>query len=200
MGIILKHTLKNVFKKPGRTFLLTLCIFLCTLAASVCLDMTQSIERIFANAYSDVVGSTDIAINAYEQLGDELSEALPPNNTLLLSGGTTSFYRRDPQLYTYAVKTDVGILITDLEKAQSMNVFSYKSKLCENETIITRQLGELLGCSVGDVIEYYDWRGDKVEYVIKDLCELGGMVNTPYAAVLSPEGGARLFRGGKITY
>lgn len=200
MGIILKHTFKNVFKKPGRTFLLTLCIFLCTLAAAVSLDMTQSVERIFANAFGDVVGSTDITLGAYEQLGDELSEALPPNNTLLLAGSTTYFYRRDPQLYTYAVKTNVGIMIADLEQAHSMNVFAFKSELGENETIITRQLGELLGYSVGDTIEYYDWHGDKVEYVIKEFCELGGMVNMPYTAVLSPEGGKRLFRGGKIAY
>lgn len=201
MGIILKHTLKNVFKKPGRTFLLTLCIFLCAFSASICLDMAKSAERIFANAFGEIAGSTDIVLDNYEPLGSELSEALPRSDTLLFSASSTRFYRRDPRLYTYAVKTDVSITITDLEQAHRMNVFSYNGTLAENETIITRMLGEKLGYSVGDTIEFYDWQGEKVQYVIKEMCELGGMIGTMGdSAVLSVEGGKRLFRGGNIKF
>ncbi|MGN1304036.1 MAG: ABC transporter permease [Oscillospiraceae bacterium] len=198
MGIIFKHTLKNIFKKPGRTFLLTLCIFLCSISASLCLDMTGSVQRLFSSYFSDIVGSTDIEFVNLTSIDEELFDELPENRHLLVSSTGTPFYRRDPRMYSFAVRTSVNIISTDLKKAHEMNVLLTEMELTENETAMTKELAELLGYSVGDTIEFYDDIGEKQEFTVKLLVERGGIINGRDICIISPEGMARL-TGGEIT-
>ena len=200
MGIILKHTFRNIFKKPARTFLLAFCIFLCSMAAALCLDMTQSVRRLFANTFSDMVGSTDIEYIGYEPLDENSFSELPENRALFLGSGYTVFYRRDPQLYSYATATNVAIMGTDLAKAYDMRILPVKLELSADETAMTKDLAELLGYSAGDRVYFYDDMGEKQEFVIKELIERGGLVNQRDVCVVSSEGLCRLFSSGEVTY
>ncbi|MGN1137439.1 MAG: ABC transporter permease [Oscillospiraceae bacterium] len=199
MGIILKHTIKNIFKRPGRTFLLTFCIFLCSISASLCLDMTGSVQRLFSNFFSDIVGSTDIEFINLTSIDEEIFKELPENRYLLFSNSSTPFFRRDPQMYSFAIKTDVNIMSTDLKKAYDMKVLLTEMELTENETAMTKELAELLGYSVGDTIEFYDDFGEKQEFTVKQLIERGGIISDRDICIISPEGMARL-TGGEIIY
>ncbi|MGN0552210.1 MAG: ABC transporter permease [Oscillospiraceae bacterium] len=195
MGIVLKHTLKNIFKRPGRTFLLVFCIFLCSISASLCLDMTGSVRRLFSNYFTDLAGSTDIEFINLTSIDEEIFEELPENRYLLLSSAATPFYRRDPQMYSFAVETDVSIFCTDLKKAYEMQVLLTELDLTENETAMTIELAELLGYSVGDTIEFYDNLGEKQEFTIKQLVERGGFITGRDICIISPEGMERLTYG-----
>lgn len=195
MGIILKHTIKNIFKRPGRTFLLTFCIFLCSISASLCLDMTGSVRRLFSNYFSDIVGSTDIEFVNLTSIDEEIFNELPENRYLLISSTATPFFRRDPQMYSFAVETDVNIFSTDLKKAYDMKVLLTELDLTENETAMTKELAELLGYSVGDTIEFYDNLGEKQEFTIKQLVERGGFITGRDICIISPEGMERLTYG-----
>lgn len=199
MGIILKHTIKNILKRPGRTFLLTLCIFLCSISASLCLDMTGSVQRLFTNYFGSLVGSTDIEFINLTSIDEEMLNELPENRHLLISNSFTPFYRRDPQMYSYAIETDVTVMTTDLKKAYEMNVLLTEMELTENETAMTSELAELLGYSVGDTVEFYDELGKKQEFTIKLLMERGGIVNDRNVCIISPEGMERL-TGGETSY
>lgn len=199
MGIILKHTIKNILKRPGRTFLLTLCIFLCSISASLCLDMTGSVKRLFSNFFSNTVGSTDIEFVNLTNIDEELFCELPENRYLLMSSSVTSFFRRDPQMYSYAVQTNVMILSADPKKANEMNILLTKMELSENETAMTKELAELLDYSVGDTVEFYDDMGKKQEFTIKLLVERGGMISDRNVCIVSPEGMKRL-TSGEINY
>lgn len=199
MGIILKHTIKNIFKRPGRTFLLTFCIFLCSISASLCLDMTGSVQRLFSNYFSDIVGSTDIEFINLTSIDEEMFKELPENRYLLFSNSSTPFFRRDPQMYSFAIETDVNIMSTDLKKAYDMKVMLTEMELTENETAMTKELAELLGYSVGDTIEFYDDFGEKQEFTVKQLIERGGIISGRDICIISPEGMARL-TGGEISY
>lgn len=201
MGIILKHTFKNIFSKPGRTFLLALCIFLCSLAASLCLDMTGSVQRLFANAFSNLVGSTDLEFVGYEPIDEEeLTSLLPENNTLLCASTSTTFHRRDPQLYSYAVATVASVVAADLDKANEMRILTASPSLSENETAMTKELAKLLGYSVGDSVYFYDWDGEKVEFTIAELMESGGLMNNRNCCLISVDGMKRLSKNGEVQY
>ncbi|MGN1416293.1 MAG: ABC transporter permease [Oscillospiraceae bacterium] len=199
MGIILKHTIKNIFKRPERTFLLTLCIFLCSISASLCLDMTGSVQRLFSNYFGSFVGSTDMEFINLTNIDEEMLSELPENRHLLISNSFTPFYRRDPQMYSYAIETDVTVMTTDLKKAHEMNVLLTEMELTEDETAMTSELAELLGYSVGDTIEFYDELGEKQEFTVKLLIERGGIVNGRNICIISPEGMERL-TGGETSY
>lgn len=199
MGIIFKHTLKNIFKRPGRTFLLVFCIFLCAISASLCLDMTGSVRRLFSNHFSSLVGSTDIEFINLTSIDEEIFKELPENRYLLFSNTAMPFFRRDPQMYSYAVETDVTIMCTDLKKAYDMKVMLTEMELTENETAMTKELAELLGYSVGDTVEFYDDYGEKHGFTVKMLVERGGIINDRDVCVISPEGMARL-TGGETIY
>ncbi|MBR4734047.1 MAG: hypothetical protein IK081_14940, partial [Lachnospiraceae bacterium] len=62
MGILLKHTFRNVFAKPLRTILLVVCISFCSFAALLSLDVTGSITGIVHSLLSQVTGSSDLII------------------------------------------------------------------------------------------------------------------------------------------
>lgn len=192
MKIILKHTLKNIFRKFGRTFLLTFCIFMCTLAASLCLDMSGSIKRMFANQFGTMLGSTDLQFAAFENIDEEAFSSLPDNNHLLLSATSASFYRRDPQLYSYAVETDVTVYSFDLKKGHEMKILLTELDLKENEAALTKDLGELLGYKEGDSIYLYDELGEKKEFTVTALIEKGGLASQRDTCIISPEGMDRL--------
>ena len=54
MNIILKNSLKNIFRKFFRTLLVTFAIFMCCLCAMLCFDLGQSMERILTGYLSTV--------------------------------------------------------------------------------------------------------------------------------------------------
>ncbi len=199
MSIILKHTFKNIFHKPARTFLLTLCIFLCTVTATMCLDMSGSVERLLANQFSSVLGSSDIDYTAFSAIDEKVFGELPENRYLLISAEMTPFYRNDPVMYSYAVETPVYIYGMNLKKAYDMKILLTELNLNENETAMTKDLAELLGYKEGDRIFFYDHFGEKVEFTVAALIERGGLINSRDRCVISPEGMDRI-TGGETEY
>ena len=200
MGIILKHTFKNIFHKPGRTLLMTFCIFLCSLAASLCLDISNSMERIFASSMGDFAGSTDIVYNGITPVDDEFFSILPENYTLKLNSIGQNFYKRDPEMYSYAVQYCMSVYGMDIDDAKRMDVISEDLDPGLHEVIITEDMAELLEVSEGDTLTFYDVVGNEYDYVISELVPIGGFFNTKESAMVNYESQLELTCGTDNVY
>ncbi len=200
MGIIFKHTFRNIFGAPARTFLLVFCILICSLSALLCVDMSQSAERLISNAYSSLVGSTDIEFAGYVPLDEDYFSELPENRALYIGNSIMKFHKRDPLLYSFALSQQVVIVGTDLERAYEMKTLPEKLELSENETVITASLAGRLGCNVGDTIYFYDDDGKKQPFVVKKFIERRGLISNDNTSIVSPQGFNRLFSSGEGKY
>lgn len=200
MGIILKHTLRNIFGRPARTFLLVFCILICSLSALLCIDMSQSAERLISNAYSSLVGSTDIEFVGYVPLDEDYFSGLPENKSLYIGNSVMKFHKRDPLLYSFALSQQVVIVGVDLERAYEMKTLPEKLELSENETVITASLADRLGCNVGDTIYFYDDDGEKQPFVVKKFIDRRGLISNDNTSIVSPQGFNRLFSSGEAKY
>lgn len=178
MGIILKHTFKNIFHKPGRTLLMTFCIFLCSLAASLCLDISNSIERIFASSMSSFSGSTDIQYYGIVPVDDELMNILPENNSLRLFAVGQSFFKKDPEMYSYAVEYDLSVKGFDLDDAKKMKIIPEDLNPGLHEVILTEDMAELLEIFEGDTLIFYDLIGNEQEYTVSELVPATGFFSS----------------------
>ena len=54
MNIVFKNSLKNIFGKPLRTLLVVFAIFVCSLCALLCFDLSESITGILTLFYGSV--------------------------------------------------------------------------------------------------------------------------------------------------
>lgn len=195
MGIILKHTFKNIFHKPGRTLLMTFCIFLCSLAASLCLDISNSVERIFASSVSSFSGSTDIQYYGIVPVDDELMNILPENNSLRLFVVGQSFFKKDPEMYSYAVEYDLSVIGFDLDDAKKMKIIPEDLNPGLHEVILTEDMAELLEISEGDTLIFYDLIGNEQEYTVSRLVPATGFFGSSSTALVNFDSIAELACG-----
>ena len=62
MGVILKHSFKNIFSKPGRLIVLLICITFASFAALLAFDMGNNIESLMRSYAMEMVGKMDIEV------------------------------------------------------------------------------------------------------------------------------------------
>ena len=60
MGIMFKHSLKNIFAKPFRLLLLVFCITFASFTALLAVDMRNNISSLMRGYMIDMIGQMDI--------------------------------------------------------------------------------------------------------------------------------------------
>lgn len=202
MGIVLKHTMKNIIKKPFRSLMVMFCIFICTVAAMLCFDMTNSIEAMLTGVYSSTFGNVDILVNGTDISLDFLEEEnLPDMEILPISYKTNYFYRDIEGEYTYVTYNGVGIYGVDLEKAELFNAIPGNIRLADNEVALSKRFAEQYGYAEGDIIILHDINNRELEYIIKNVVDsknkgfLAG-----FAMVVSEEGFKKLYDDNQSHY
>lgn len=63
MSVLFKYTIKNVFAKPFRTVLLTICIICCSFVGMLSLDVINNLEDVMRSTLSQVTGTADVLVS-----------------------------------------------------------------------------------------------------------------------------------------
>ena len=92
MGKILKHTLKNIFGKPGRTLLVLFCFVLCSFIAIFSFDISNTINSTVTGFMSQMLGTTDVMAEADEEI-DFSDPKYPANTTINVKTFTNTKYK-----------------------------------------------------------------------------------------------------------
>ena len=86
MGTVLKLTIKNILKKPFRTFMVVFCVMVCSFTALLSFDMSGAIENMIRGVFSSQIGDVDIMASGLDMDLDFLEdENLPKMDYLALS-------------------------------------------------------------------------------------------------------------------
>ncbi|MBR6476931.1 MAG: hypothetical protein IKS85_00650 [Lachnospiraceae bacterium] len=192
MGILLKHTFRNIFAKPLRTFLLVVCISFCCFAALLSLDMTGSISGIVRNLLSQVTGSSDLIV--YDELGlekEELSKVT--GGKVLMTTERMSGVVSVPEGFVNYFHVDQFEIMTfDEELAKEMRLLTKEVLLSENEAAISDKAARSFSWKPGDEITLCGDGGKEVVYKVRELLPAAGIMNGRTAVFLSEAGFQRL--------
>lgn len=175
MGIVIKHTLKNVFKKPFRSLMVLFCISVCSLAALLCFDMSNSIETMIGGVFSSQLGDINFMAS-----GDDMDLAmledpnLPSFIALPLQGASNTFLRPVEGEYTYMHQDQVSIYGLNLENAMKMRMIPEEVELGESEVALSSEFADLYGYKEGDTIILHNNNKQEMEFVVKKVLDFHG--------------------------
>lgn len=170
MGLIFKHTLKNIFKKPIRTLMVVLCVFACSFVALFSLDMSGALDSLFRSVYSNNgLGKADIIVDS--SVGDMSfydDEGLPEYTHTELYDLDDIIYTDIDGEYTYVLENKISVIGMDFDEAKEMGMISYEN-LSDNEVYVSEKFAEKYGYKKGDVLIINDEFNCPNEFTIKDV-------------------------------
>ena len=80
MGVVFKHTLKNMFSKPFRTIMLVLCIVICSFAGTMTFDMSNSVRNVLNSAFLSMFGDSNVMVTGNAGIEEKDFEGLPEHD------------------------------------------------------------------------------------------------------------------------
>lgn len=168
--MLLRFTLKNMFEKPLRLFVLLLCVTVASFAGCLAMDIGGTLKNIMTEMMSELIGTVDYFISTDKKLSDECFAGCPDANILYVQNAASREDKRDESLYTYVISENVTLWsFDDPQKAQQIGLLAENVTLKENEAAITIRYSEKYGYKVGDKITLTD--RDKQEFTVT-VCSL----------------------------
>ena len=199
MGVIFKHTLKNMFSKPFRTIMLVLCILICSFAAMMTFDMSNSVRNVLESAFLTMFGDSNVMVTGNGGLKDADFEGLPEHDKALMTADMTTFNIPGNTEYAYFHEKSILIYTTDIEDANTLHLLAEETELARNEIAIPKTLSEDLKLKKGDKIEFFDENDQPHEYTVKAVLSYKGLLSEKYNVVMPLDGFRDLF-GEEITF
>ena len=168
MNILLKNAFKNTFGKPLRTILVIFSIFVCSLAAMLCFDLSGAIGQVLMDDVRSV-SDADYQLILRPGYSIDMPEGFPEHTALAVYLYGERYYTDVPGEYNYAKSNSVRVLGLDFEKAAAMK-FMGPAEVGYMEAIITEGYAKKNNCGVGDTITLHDKADEAHDYkVVKIL-------------------------------
>ncbi|MBO4912457.1 MAG: FtsX-like permease family protein [Butyrivibrio sp.] len=196
MGVILKHTFRNIFAKPLMTIFLVVSITICAFAGMLAFDMSNSLESIFLGMFNTVAGTANVIVSSHENIEETDFEGLSDFEAAYVSIKDSGVKVRNDQMYAYYNQKQLNISGVDVESASKMQLIPKDVVLGADEIIVDEVMAKELGLKEGDTFKVYGDNYAVVEFKIKKIASSRGLLFTEYSAVVSDEGMARLCYNG----
>ena len=193
MGVIFKHTLKNMFSKPFRTIMLVLCILICSFAGMMTFDMSNSVRNVLESAFLSMFGDSNVIVSANNGLAESDFEGLPAHDKTMFTGNRTTFNVPGNDKYAYFNEKSILIYSADIAAINEMDLVAADVDLAEDEVAIPKTLAEELDLSTGDTIEFFDEEEKAHAFTVKAILTYKGMLSEKYNVVMPLEGFSELF-------
>ncbi|MBR5040006.1 MAG: ABC transporter permease [Clostridiales bacterium] len=193
MGVIFKHTLKNMFSKPFRTIMLVLCILICSFAGMMTFDMSNSVRNVLESAFLSMFGDSNVIVSANNGLAESDFEGLPAHDKTMFTGNRTTFNVPGNDKYAYFNEKSILIYSADIAAINEMDLVVADVDLAEDEVAIPKTLAEELDLSTGDTIEFFDEEEKAHAFTVKSILTYKGMLSEKYNVVMPLEGFSELF-------
>ncbi len=175
MKLILKHTFKNIWAHKLRTLMLIFCIFGCSLAALLSLDMSNSIEGVLRSALADIAGSTDIIFSSDVAVDENFMEGAPENITVPIISGSETFIRKIPDMYGYVHKDEVSVLAMELTSGKKLGILPDSLELESREAAVSEKFADDYGYKEGDTLILHNKKKEPVEFTVKSIQPAQGL-------------------------
>lgn len=197
MNILVKSVLKNVFRKPLRTIIVIFSIFVCSVAAMACFDMSKTLKSVFMN---NVETSVDADFQIHALLGEsKIPDGFPESRVLRLSQLYEARYLDIPGEYNYARKETMYVYGFDPEMAADMELIE-PVEIGPMEVVLTEACADRYGYSEGDTITLHDQEKNPYEFTVVKIISINRNNFLIYweAAIVNEESADLLATGSKF--
>ena len=143
MKIILKHILRNIKEKKGRSLLIIFSLLITTCVFILNLTIPNQIVEASKNKTRNLIGKSDVIITSYDLFN---IKDLTLNNEEINSIGVNF-------LDTIYNDKTLSIYGTNISKANELNLVESAISLSENEIIINKITAEKFNLNLNDTIE-----------------------------------------------
>jgi ABC-type lipoprotein release transport system permease subunit len=164
MNIVFKNSLKNIFGKPLRTLLVVFAIFVCSLCALLCFDLSESITGILTLYYGSV-SRADFIVNSSGSDVSKLPDGFPEADTMTIVGDSEMLYKKIDGEYCYVTTDTLRIMGLDVDEAVDMK-FLAPIDLKDGEMFINKKFADDYGYKTGDKITIHDRADEELELTI----------------------------------
>ena len=172
MGVILKHSFKNIFSKPGRLIVLLICITFASFAALLAFDMGNNIESLMRSYAMEMVGKMDIEV---ENTSSDIMEGISKVADMTELGIgilEQTEYTRDPSSYTYVFEDNVKVFFfSDLNAAYEMDILPQTDEFDDGEVFISRDYSDSFEVYEGDTITLERADEEQIELTVAGILD-----------------------------
>lgn len=202
MGVVLKHTFKNIWSKKIRTLMLLFCIIIASFVGALAFDMTNSVQNILRAGFASMFGDSNVIINYNRGIDEDAFSGLEgyEYDLVKVAARYSDVYKRDEEMYAYynqKTLTTYGAVSEDLNK---LHLLAKDEELSDGECVISKKYSEDFHINAGDKITIYGDNSVPVEFTVKEVLPYFGIIDGGYVAVVNEEGIKSLNHEHKIYY
>ena len=165
MKIILKNSIKNIFKKPLRTLLMTFTIFMCVVAGLFCVDIGNSMDLLVAEMFGSIA-TADLTIESEKPV--VFPSEMPDHKDFTLYINKERVYTEIEDEPAFVNQSEFIVYGADIKTAHEMNFIDFDS-LNDDEVVINSSLAKRYGYKAGDVITIHDRAEGEHEFTVKEV-------------------------------
>ncbi len=199
--MILKYTLSNIFRKPGRLIILMLCLVTACFFGFLAMDFSGNLKDMVAESFSPQTGKADYLVVSLSKdgiEGEDFSGAGPVNICYRGMQRMTESKRTERE-YDHAISSEVYYwFFGDYEKAVEMGLAPSGLELGLYEVAIGKEYSRDFGIEIGDTVMIKDSDDEDVPYTVNGIYDECGAVDDGYTGIISKESallmGAKAFR------
>ena len=172
--MLLKYTLRNIFTKKGRLFILMFCIIVACFTANLALDFSKAVKDSIKTSLSGEYGATDYRLMCISSVDAFDEHSFDDSPCPVRYTGAYSITKREEsrkeEAY-YAVITDnvKVVSFSDMDAARDMGLFKNVEVPGMGEIAIGSRYSKKFGYQVGDTIVVYDIYNDEVPLKVSSI-------------------------------
>ncbi|MBR5421190.1 MAG: ABC transporter permease [Lachnospiraceae bacterium] len=188
MGLMIKHSLKNIFSKPLRLLLLIFCILFASFTALLAVDMKNNIEGLLNGYMMDMIGKVDIiAYNTSDEVAEEL-DAMAELRRFGIGSVMQYEYERDPSGYEYSFEKPIELAsLSDIQTAYDMAFIPECFDLDDDSAVINKKYADEFGLSVGDSLHFETRDEVEIELKVMSIVDMNNAIFNGNSAIVSNE-------------
>ena len=188
MGIIIKHSLKNIFARPLRLLVLLVCIVFASFAALLAFDMSNNIQTLLKGYAMQMVGKMDILVSgSSNEILDGVEDSYAINK-VGISFLSEYEYSKDPTFYAYSFEETIDVYsFTDMNEAYALSLLPDSAPIDDTTAIINRDYADAFGKDIGDTITLETRDENEIELTIVDIIDVSNQIINGNVVIVTPE-------------
>ena len=190
MSTILKHTIRNIFAKPLIMIFLVLSIAVCSFTGMLAMDMTNSLENVLKSLFANQFGKANIIYETDEGVNEENLTDIPREDIVYISSKNSKICVRNDNMYAFYNEKNLTTYGVNIDDAKRNKLISDKVELNDDECVVTKKVAEDLNLEIGDTFTIFGDNYVKVDYKVKDILPVYGVLSKNSSALVT-EGGMK---------
>lgn len=185
--MLFKYLLKNIFSKPGRLFVIMICMIVACFSGFLALDLGSSLGEVFDGVGARYVGGADYLVVYFgnEGVTNDLFEGTVPVKFIGKRSVKKREITRDEELYNYAITDNISLYaFSDPELARQTKLLKMESVPNDGEVAISKAYSEKYGYQIGDELVVYNTEEEAVPLTVVSvydnedyLSEMSGLIS-----------------------